>query len=205
MRECRDWDEDKRKWIIDCVDLSLDSAVGNFKGSWFVGKDGIATGGALCVHIANITVYYDFRVVVYAQRHISLVFMVRFVDDGTGGWMGSLQSLQVWIQNFNYWLEELFGLKLTFNICTSDKYLEFLDIKYRFERTGEVETDLFIKETDSHRYLDFSSNHPRATFRSIVYSQGIRYRRIISNDAVFEHRWRGILTTTQALETAPLL
>ena len=183
-----EWSEEMCDWLMDCIDLSLDSAAGYYKGSWYTGIDEVATGGAQCVHVANITVYFAFRTISYCNQHISITFMVRFVDDGTGGWMGSKSSLLAWTKDFNLRLQESFGLALTFKICSFDEYLEFLDIKYKFSPNGEARTDLFIKETDSHRFLDFGSHHPRATFRSIVYSQGIRYRRIISNQSDFDQR-----------------
>ena len=39
-----------------------------------------------------------------------------------------------------------------------------------------------IKATDSRSYLNFDSYHPHHTFPSIVYSQMLRYRRIINDD-----------------------
>ena len=38
------------------------------------------------------------------------------------------------------------------------------------------------------RYLEFSSFHPRHTFRSIVYSQALRYRRIVNDDELLDLR-----------------
>ena len=39
-----------------------------------------------------------------------------------------------------------------------------------------IHTDLFVKETDSHTYLDFGSCHPKSTKESIPYSQFLRIR-----------------------------
>ena len=49
--------------------------------------------------------------------------------------------------------------------------------------------DLFRKPTDASRYLEFSSFHPRHTFRSIVYSQALRYRRIVNDDYILKLSW----------------
>ena len=51
-----------------------------------------------------------------------------------------------------------------------------------------LKTDLFRKPTDANRYLNFSSYHPKHTFRSIVYLQSLRYRRIINDDALLSQR-----------------
>ena len=81
-----------------------------------------------------------------------------------------------------------FDIELTFKVTEFNEYIEFLDVQYKFDIQGNVTTDIFIKPTDAHQYLNYSSHHPRHTFRSIVYSQGLRYRRIISDDATLAVR-----------------
>ena len=49
---------------------------------------------------------------------------------------------------------------------------------------------MFRKPTDASRYLEFTSFHPRNTFRSIVFSQALRYRRIVNDDALLDERLR---------------
>ena len=43
---------------------------------------------------------------------------------------------------------------------------------------GEIITDLYVKSTDRHQHLHFTSSHPNHTKRSIVYSQGLPAKRI---------------------------
>ena len=74
-----------------------------------------------------------------------------------------------------------YGLDITYNIKPITEYTQFLDIQYRFKE-GKLRTDFFRKPTDANRYIEFSSFHPRHTFRSIVFSQALRYRRIVNND-----------------------
>ena len=70
--------------------------------------------------------------------------------------------------------------------CIND-FSQFLDIKFKFDH-GKLTTDLYRKPTDANRYLEFTSSHPRHTFSSVVYSQGIRYRRIINDDELLSFR-----------------
>ncbi len=49
-------------------------------------------------------------------------------------------------------------------------------------------TDVNIKPTDARVYLHFSSFHPRHTFLSVVYSQCLRYKRLISNNITLIRR-----------------
>ena len=41
-------------------------------------------------------------------------------------------------------------------------------------------TDLYIKPTDRHQYLHYTSSHPEHTKKSVVYSQTLRLSRICS-------------------------
>ena len=107
--------------------------------------------------------------------------MVRFVDDGTGGWMGNLNDFKTWVTSLNTHLIAGYGLEITHKIKPYDQYIEFLDIKYEFDNQGLPKTDLYIKPTDCHRSLNYSSFHPRHVFRSVVYCQALRYKRIISD------------------------
>ena len=69
-----------------------------------------------------------------------------------------------------------------------EQFTVFLDIKFRFDATKGLSTDVNIKETDSRAYLHFKSYHPKQTFPSIVYSQALRYRRIINDDVLLQKR-----------------
>ena len=67
-------------------------------------------------------------------------------------------------------------------------HLHFLDVLYAFGFDGALVTDVYIKDTDSRTYLNFHSYHPKYVFNSIVYSQALRFRRIINNDEVLDMR-----------------
>ena len=53
---------------------------------------------------------------------------------------------------------------------------------------GVIETDLYVKPTDSHQYLLSSSCHPFYCKKGIPYSQAIRLNRICSNNEFFDKR-----------------
>ena len=127
---------------------------------WFKPINGIATGVKLSVYIANIAVYYAFKRIVHDKKHINLLYLFRYIDDGTGGWRGTLQEFYRWFIKVYKYLYNNFNLRLTLNICPSYNFSEFLDIQYRFINNGTLDTDVFYKPTDSHRYLNFNSCHP---------------------------------------------
>ena len=51
---------------------------------------------------------------------------------------------------------------------------------------NKIETDLYCKPTDCHQFLHFNSAHPFHDKKSIVYSQGLRIKRLCSSPVAFE-------------------
>ena len=63
----------------------------------------------------------------------------------------------------------------------------FMPVKVRL-RNSQLETDLHIKPTDTHQFLDSTSCHPYHCKKSIPYSQALRYNRICSDNKKFDQR-----------------
>ena len=53
---------------------------------------------------------------------------------------------------------------------------------------GELKTDLFVKATDTHQFLDPTSSHPYHCKKGIPYSQALRLNRICSDNKNFDKR-----------------
>ena len=188
IMQCRpDWDEGFITWLLFSVDMSLDAAVAKFGGRWYQSTGGVATGGKLCVYVANIVVYWAFNKVIYSQPCNFLVYFYRFIDDGTGGWCGEPVQFFRWFCKIYKILDSDYNLRLTFNVKFACNFLEFLDVNYRFVDTI-LDTDIYYKETDAHRYLSFKSMHPDHTFKSVAYSSFLRLRRIIIDHNLLDFR-----------------
>ena len=65
--------------------------------------------------------------------------------------------------------------------------INFLDVTVSIAE-GVIETDLYVKSTDSHQYLLSSSCHPFYCKKGIPYSQALRLNRICSNNEFFDKR-----------------
>ena len=65
--------------------------------------------------------------------------------------------------------------------------INFLDVTVSITE-GVIETDLYVKHTDSHQYLLSSSCHPFYCKKGIPYSQALRLNRICSNNESFDKR-----------------
>lgn len=81
-----------------------------------------------------------------------------------------------------------------------DKSIDFLDTTVykgpNFVKTQVLDTKVFFKATDTHALLHKSSFHSRHTFRGLVKSQLIRFRRICSGDGDF---WDAVRILYRAL------
>ena len=188
MECCRPaWSSDFRNWIVDLTIDSFESAVVYFKGEWFGVKNGLPTGGIPSVSVANIAVFYVFKKLIYNQENTSLITFLRFVDDGLGIFDGDLSLFYSWFNDIRSKSVQQYGLDLTVIVNPVATFTQFLDIKFMFVG-GKLTTDIFKKDTDANRYLSFNSYHPSHTFRSVVYCQGMRYRRIINNDSLLKDR-----------------
>ena len=58
---------------------------------------------------------------------------------------------------------------------------------------GNIETDIFYKKTNAHRYPYFESAHPRKTKRNIPFTLAQRITRIISNPTQQEQRLQELI------------
>ena len=65
--------------------------------------------------------------------------------------------------------------------------VNFLDLNIKLI-DGELMTDLFVKPTDTHRFLGPISSHPYRCKKSILYSQAFRLNRICSDNTNFRKR-----------------
>ena len=185
MDECRpDWSTDFKTWILDLIGHSFKSSVGQFEGDWYRQKKGVPTGGSLCVQIANIAVYYILRKAVYSDTDLMsrVATVKRYIDDGGGFYDGTKRQFSDFIRNVNDKLS-IYGLTIDeHSIAEHNSYTPLLDIQFCFDKNGKLQTDLYVKETDSRAYLYFGSTHPNHVYSSIVYSQCLRLRRIINDN-----------------------
>ena len=186
----KDWSQSFVEWLIKLIKMSLNSGVGFFQNKWFKSKSGISTGGSLSVQLANITVFYVLHLCVYSNKDLTknIVSIKRFIDDGTGIFKGSIDGFNIWKTIVSRSLNKykLNTPNKDWTVASLSNYVHFLDIQYGFDFDGNLQTDLFRKETDSRAYLDFRSCHPNHVFSSIVYSQALRIRRIVNDQTRFE-------------------
>ena len=178
------WSNELKEWILDLVQLSLDSAVGQFGDTFYKQINGVPTGGSICVQLANIAVFYIMRKCVYCNEDLmsKVISLKRYIDDGAGFFNGTPRQFSDWIAKVNSLLRRYSLTIDEYSIKSNHELEPFLDLKFAFDESGDLQTDLYIKPTDSRAYLQYGSEHPNHTYSGIVYSQFLRLRRIINNN-----------------------
>ena len=106
----------------------------------------------------------------------------RHIDDIFFIWEHGEESLRDFIDQVN-----LFHLKIKFTAEYSKEEVNFLDLNIKLI-DGELKTDLFVKPTDTHQFLDPTSSHPYHCKKGIPYSQALRLNRICSDNTNFDKR-----------------
>ena len=76
-------------------------------------------------------------------------------------------------------------IKFTYEYSSTD--VNFLDVNVK-QNEDNLETDIYVKPTDTHQYLHASSCHVYHSKRAIPYSQALRLNRICSDPIMFDRR-----------------
>jgi hypothetical protein len=156
--------------ILELTKFCLENSVIHYRGRWFRSKDGVPTGGPESGSIANIYVKWmlDKKLLIHpsiAPKN-RMESRKRFLDDLWFIWRGSERQFDLFKKALN-----TIGAESTFTLKGSvGQSIEFLDVKLTLEE-GRVETSVYIKPTDSDRYLNRRSDHSSHVFKGIPYSQ----------------------------------
>lgn len=148
-----------------------------FNGKYYLQVHGTAMGKTFAPSYANIYMAAWETTVLPKCPQRPLVYL-RYLDDIFGLWSHGMVAFQNFLEILNNHHK---SIKVTSNI--QSKSVEFLDTEVFF-REGErgeqkgLATRVFFKTTDTHALLHKASYHPKHTFKGIVKSQLIRFRRI---------------------------
>ena len=105
---------------------------------------------------------------------------LRYIDNIFFIWTHEEEKLTQFLNQLNNFHS---NLKFTYetSICT----VNFLDLNVSL-RNRAIHTDLYIKPTDGHQYLQYQSSHPLYIKNSIPYSHALRVSRICSSEKDFK-------------------
>ena len=106
----------------------------------------------------------------------------RYIDDIFFIWKHSEESLRDSIDQVN-----LFHPTIKCSAEYSKEVVNFLDLNIKLI-DGELKTDLSVKPTDTHQFLDPTSSHLYHCKKGISYSQALRLKKICSDNTNFDKR-----------------
>ena len=135
-------------------------------------------GAAASVRLANIYMHVFLTKFFNQYRLEKPLKLGRLIDDLFFIWYGTEESLQQFYTDINS-----YHCSIKFELTFSRTEINFLDTTIYIENNN-IYTRLYRKPTDKKEYLHYSSNHPHHMKKAIIYSQALRYRRIIDYDAV---------------------
>ena len=176
-------------WVITrLAELTLRNNIFQFDDKIYIQKQGTAMGTRMAPSYANIYMTY-IETKMLNDYPLKPKLWVRFIDDIFSIWQHGLAELVKFHQYMNSYRESL-----TYTMEHSQRSLPFLDVRVLKDRFGNLQTTLYIKETDAQSYLQYSSNHPRSQKDSIPFSQFVRIRKICSEDEDFEAHSHRVFT-----------
>ncbi|XP_070568960.1 uncharacterized protein [Ptychodera flava] len=145
-----------------------------FNGKFFLQTMGTAMGTMTAPSYANIPMGQIEDTTLKQAEHKPEKWK-RFIDDVRFLWNHGLDKLLL-IQEYS----NIIHPTVKFTINYSTEKLPFLDTTM-INENGKIATTIYTKPTDKHSYLWSTSCHPKHIFKSIPWSQSLRYRRICSD------------------------
>ena len=121
--------------------------------------------------------------------HTKPLLWKRYIDDIFMIWQHGTEKLNTFLEHLNNCVPSI-----KFEMCQSNKEINFLDVMVRLEPDNSLSTTLYTKDTDAHNYLKFNTCHPNNCITSIPYSQFLRLKRICSKEADFVEECRTLAT-----------
>ena len=162
------------------LDFMLKQCTFEFDGNAYKQNYGCPMGAPASVRIANVYMYKLLNR--FLQNYTGCIpsFLGRLIDDIFFLWYYDEESLLTLYNTLN-----AFHSTIKFEINYSKEAVNFLDTT-TYISNNTVHTKLYIKPTDKKQYLHYTSCHPKHVKNAIPYSQAIRYRRIIDDDALLQ-------------------
>lgn len=173
---------DPKRPDVEILRLLLYSLKNNdftFNNEWFLQISGTAMGKKFAPNYANIFMASWEKEALDKCSKQPLCYF-RYLDDIFIIWQHSEADFNDFFNTLN---NHHPTIKLKSTI--SSESISFLDVTIfkgeNFRNNSRLDTKVYFKPTDTHELLHRTSYHPSHTFRGIVKSQILRFKRICSN------------------------
>lgn len=169
-------------YVLELLELTLNSNDFEYNGEIFLQKNGVSMGIRFAPSFADIFMA-KWEKEALAKCPFKPLIYFRFLDDIIMVWTHGVDKFREFLDILN---NHHPSIKLKATI--SDTSVDFLDttiFKQALNKQTVLCTKVFFKPTDTHALLHKRSFHPKSTFRGIIKSQILRFRRICSLDSDF--------------------
>ena len=184
LKVCSDFNPTVINIVVELTMFCLENVVVQNNDKFYNQTGGIITGDNDSVSLANLALHY--MLLPISEKLNKTILFKRYIDDII--WISKSQKLTMDIQTTLNTIFVQNDLHLTFRkIGTQEhgKTLEFLDVDHCIDPNskGGFFTKNFIKPTAIDRvFLNGQSYHPRSVFKSIIFSESCRLRRLNERD-----------------------
>lgn len=180
------------QFVLEGISLVLQNNTFSYGNNYYKQLVGVAMGTKMAPCYANIVMAYVEKIlfdkcqVFFTTEQITLLKenYWRFLDDCLIVWdtnkLGDYRIFTELMSNIHP------NFKFTFNIDRNTT--NFLDITI-IKKNGRLITDIYRKPTDSQRYIDFTSRHPRHIKINLPYTLANRLYRIINDKEILDKRY----------------
>lgn len=163
-------------YILKLLEISLKNNDFDFNGKCYIQIMGTAMGKRFAPSLANIYLL-DFDQMARNGFKIKPLLYFRFLDDIFV--LFPNKNIELVKEYENFLSNIIPDIKVTLE--WSDERINFLDTTI-YINNNTLQTKVFFKPTDTHQLLHKSSFHPSHTFKGILKSQLIRFKRISSSE-----------------------
>lgn len=171
------------KEILQLLEINLTRNDFQFNSEWFLQIKGTAMGKRFAPSYANIFMA-KWEEGALDSHPIKPLHYYRFLDDIWGVWSGTVAQFEDFTKHLN-----TFHSSIRIKYTLHHREVNFLDtVTFKgddFQTSGQLQTRVFFKDTDTHALLHKTSFHPKHTFRGIIKSQLYRFDRISSQPEDF--------------------
>jgi hypothetical protein len=172
--------------IQKMLELILDNNYFEFDNEYYLQIHGTAMGTTMAVSYANIFMAaLEENILKNAPEGLTPIEWIRFLDDIFAIWCHGEASLLKFLHHIN----EIHPT-IKFEYEYSTKTVHFLDTRIYVNKQNKLDSDVYIKPTDKTMLLHNTSFHPNTCKQGIIYSQALRYRRIITDDTILLNQLR---------------
>lgn len=167
--------------LLHLLHINLTKNDFEFNGEYFLQLSGTAMGKKFAPSYANIYMAH-WEETAFLKCPLLPLQYLRYLDDIWGVWQHTPKEFDDFIEILNSHHPDI-KLKATFRKDSID-FLDTTTFKGpEFAKTGTLDIRVFVKPTDTQTLLHRRSFHPTHTFKGILKSQILRFKRICTRES----------------------